>query len=65
MACSRSLHLHVPGVTGTGDVCSKSITRVTPLNAGDLKVYGDTHGTKPMKFQGGEVGLEKQTLKIK
>ena len=31
-------HLHVPGVTGTGEVCLKFIPRATPLNVGELKV---------------------------
>ena len=31
-------HLHVPGVTRSGEGCLKFILRVTPLNAGELKV---------------------------
>ena len=31
-------HLHVPRTTGSGKVCLKFIPRVTPLNAGELKV---------------------------
>ena len=32
-------HLHVPRATGSGKVCLKFFPRVTPLNAGELKVY--------------------------
>ena len=37
------------------------ILRVTPLNPGELKVLGGTHGTEPLRLLGGEMGLEIQT----
>ena len=42
-------------------MCLKLIPRVTPLNAGKLKVLEGTQGTEPMGLLGGKVGLEKQT----
>ena len=40
---------------------NKLIPRVTPLNAGELKLLESTHGTNPMELLGGEMVLEKQT----
>ena len=63
VAPSARPHLHVPGVEGGEEVCLKLIPQVTPLNLGELKVKEGTHRTKPMRLLGGEVGLEKHTLK--
>ena len=49
------------GDKGEVEVCLKLIPRVTPLNAGELKVKEGTHGTDQMGLMGGEVGLEKRT----
>ena len=44
-------------------MCFKLILQVNPLNAGELKVLEDTHGTDPIGLLGGEVGLAKHTKK--
>ena len=44
--------LHVPGVTGGGEVFLKLIPRVTPLNVGKLKVLEGMNGTNPMGLSG-------------
>ena len=56
-------HLHVPGATRSGEGCLKFIPRVTPLNAGELKVLKDTLEAKPMKTPG-KGGKARKTYNI-
>ena len=44
-APGTKLQLEVPGVTGGREVCSNLIPRVTPLNAGELRLQEGTSGT--------------------